>query len=93
MKTKTQKTGYWEYSKNLISPENFCPFAFIICISDIVCPQEALLQKFTSLRNCLFFTLSSITPPQTNQKQTQNKILTFSVSFFYVTKFVPEKCE
>lgn len=93
-KQRPRKQAIENTAKNLISPENFCPFAFIFCISDIVCPQAALLQKFTSLRNCLFFTLSSITPPKKpNQKQTQNKILTFSVSFFYVTKFVPEKCE
>lgn len=72
-KQRPRKQAIENTAKNLISPENFCPLAFIICISDIVCPQAALLQKFTIWRNCFFFTLSSITPPK-NQIKNKHKI-------------------
>lgn len=58
---QTQKTGCWEYSKELDFSRELLPIwlyhlHFWYCLS-----TAALLQKFTIWRNCFFFTLSSIT--------------------------------
>lgn len=67
------------------------PLSFVFLILSV---HKQLYCKSLQFEEIVFFYFVQYYPPKKpNQKQTQNKILTFSVSFFYVTIFVPEKCE